>query len=330
MSFRTFETGQPVAYPPSNITQADTAAAMAKWAQLAEQYSDWYFPGYAKLADGAPLPDDLLMPFGEFIAKYDLEAALPMVRLQVEVTGDVLDAPMLFVFAHYGIAKIGATGAVYAAENNNSELYAAAEAHLAPDMLLASTVQQAKRDDKGVELTVGDRVISAKKLLITFVPLEEAMEPFDIDEKERAVFTRWTWHACQGAILRADLNSSLVNTSPSNYGIPSGDFALFCLQTAVPGIFTSATIGGPDMTAAKGKELMHAGSTGSIVAFADHSPLEPRPSAQNLKEGFYKDLFALQGHRSTYYTGAAWAADYSTVVWMFTEQYILPKLLGCR
>ena len=43
--------------------------------------------------------------------------------------------------------------------------------------------------------------------------------------------------------------------------------------------------------------------------------------------GFYDDLYALQGYRSTWYTGAAFHVHDSSRLWNFTETTVLPGLL---
>jgi hypothetical protein len=64
-----------------------------------------------------------------------------------------------------------------------------------------------------------------------------------------------------------------------------------------------------------------------IDAFTSHTPLQLQHSPEDLKAGFYKGLYALQGHRDTYYTGSAWAGDYSSILWQFTDG-ILQQLVG--
>jgi hypothetical protein len=60
-----------------------------------------------------------------------------------------------------------------------------------------------------------------------------------------------------------------------------------------------------------------------IDAIASHAPLHLIPSSEKPKAGFYKKLYAFQGHRGTFYTGSACAGDYSSILWQFTEG-ILP------
>ncbi|KAH8797510.1 hypothetical protein F5882DRAFT_395906 [Hyaloscypha sp. PMI_1271] len=51
-----------------------------------------------------------------------------------------------------------------------------------------------------------------------------------------------------------------------------------------------------------------------------------RVPADSIKKGFYSDLYALQGRHGTFWTGAAWAPDDSSLLWEFTEG-ILPLVV---
>ncbi|KAI5365419.1 putative FAD/NAD(P)-binding domain superfamily [Septoria linicola] len=52
---------------------------------------------------------------------------------------------------------------------------------------------------------------------------------------------------------------------------------------------------------------------------ADHTSVCWRLPVEELKAGFMQNLYALQGHRSTWYTGSLWATDFSSNVWAFTD-----------
>lgn len=63
------------------------------------------------------------------------------------------------------------------------------------------------------------------------------------------------------------------------------------------------------------------------LGFSDHGPMHDRVSGEDLKAGFYQDLYALMGRRATWYTGGAWASNYQTVLWEFNES-LLPLMLA--
>ena len=59
-----------------------------------------------------------------------------------------------------------------------------------------------------------------------------------------------------------------------------------------------------------------------IIDFANHSPYEVYVSAEEIAKGFYNRLFALQGERKTYWTGAAWVTHSSAAIWDFTDRLV--------
>lgn len=68
------------------------------------------------------------------------------------------------------------------------------------------------------------------------------------------------------------------------------------------------------------------GSSLEFAAFKNHGPMHFRVGAEDLEAGFIQDLYALQGRRSTWYTGAAWSAQFTTVLWAFND-VLLPKVV---
>jgi hypothetical protein len=64
-----------------------------------------------------------------------------------------------------------------------------------------------------------------------------------------------------------------------------------------------------------------------FAIFSSHTPYELRVPAKAIKNGFYKELYGLQGQRRTYYTGAAFDAKDSSLLWQFTEA-LLPLVVA--
>ncbi|KAF4625257.1 hypothetical protein G7Y89_g12913 [Cudoniella acicularis] len=69
-----------------------------------------------------------------------------------------------------------------------------------------------------------------------------------------------------------------------------------------------------------------ANGTPEFVGFNNHKPFELTVSTEAIKNGFYQRLNALQGERRTWWTGAAWQAQDSSIIWNWTEHNILPKI----
>ena len=65
----------------------------------------------------------------------------------------------------------------------------------------------------------------------------------------------------------------------------------------------------------------------NIINFKSHTSFKLSVSAQAIQDGFYSDLYALQGKRSTWYTGAAFISHNGGVLWKFT-QALLPRIVA--
>jgi hypothetical protein len=63
----------------------------------------------------------------------------------------------------------------------------------------------------------------------------------------------------------------------------------------------------------------------AFADFASRTPYELTVSAANIAAGLYSSLYGLQGRRSTYWSGAAFEARNSTLIWQFTET-LLPAI----
>ena len=65
-----------------------------------------------------------------------------------------------------------------------------------------------------------------------------------------------------------------------------------------------------------------------LIEYYSHAPYFLQVSADEIKKGFYSKLYALQGQRNTYWTGAAWRVQDSSEIWKYTDTQVLPKLLA--
>lgn len=73
-TYADFTTGKPVNYLAPNIT--DEFAALETFYNVSSQYQDLFLPSYAKWPAPEDIPEDLLMPFRDFAAKYNLNATI--------------------------------------------------------------------------------------------------------------------------------------------------------------------------------------------------------------------------------------------------------------
>lgn len=305
------------------------------------------FPQIAEgFYDLETVPDDLLRPFGEFVAKYGLEEAVPVVSTFAQGTGDLLQATALYVLQHFGVPHLlGLLAGYLYAPAGNQVVFDRAAALLGPAVLYGSRVAGLRRGDGGVTAVVAAppgplRLVRARRLLVTAPPVLDNVGRFDLDAQERALFAQWANVPYFVGVVAGtglpDLTNFVNVNATAPYRLPSPPFLWHFDSVGVPGYQTVKVIGEPSAPRAQGRvvddarRLARALGQPSNTTFArwlehDHLGLHVAPDA--LRAGFYKDLYALQGRRCTYYTGSAWASDYSPILWAYTEKRVLPHLM---
>lgn len=336
---------------------ANVTAGLQQYLEICELYEDLILPSYANFP--SEIPEDLLLPFGDFVTKYGLEEIVPRV---FQVTGlglgNVVDELTLYVMQTFGAPIVrtflGLASSWVPTTKRNQDLYDSIAALLAGDVLYSSTVTQSYRSNDGVQLLVQDSsnattLIKAKKLLISFSPTAANTEPFDFDDTEQDVFSAWGVSTVFVGITNSPAlptNYSIVNypvsVVPDNWlELPEvpfvgrfeylGDSNFRVLATGTEDYDTAEAqalaLDAFNKLAAAGTISADQNQTLSFPAFAAHIGVHPHVSVEDLKSGFYQKLYALQGRASTFYTGGAWAADFTTILWEYNDQYLLPKLL---
>jgi hypothetical protein len=96
-----------------------------------------------------PVPADLLIPFGEFITKYRIQDAVPLIFTFGHGVGEFLTIPTLYVFQNFGLPQLLA-GFLVTAHHDNRELYLKASALLGSSVLYGSTLIRAERHVNGL------------------------------------------------------------------------------------------------------------------------------------------------------------------------------------
>ncbi|KAK2052904.1 FAD dependent oxidoreductase [Colletotrichum caudatum] len=303
------------------------------------------------LADGAydipeDVPEDLLLPFGQFVEKYNLTDVVQVVWIFAQGVGNLLETPTLYVLQNFGAPHLLGLSAGYVyAPGGNQQVYDKAGAFLGSDVLYNSVVVSSKRTDEGVTAVVASgstrKLVKAKKLLITIPPTVKNLAPFDLDDSETSVFKQWEDVPYYIGVVSKSGLPDLTNylnvdvTAPD--ALPQTPFVWRLETVGVPGYQTVKVIGEPDSAKAQGlvtdavrkiEAAANGTSTGGgdFSAWEAHSDLQLHVSPEAVKAGFYRDLYALQGKRSTYYTGNAWCSDYSPLLWAFTDSRVLPYL----
>lgn len=262
-----------------------------------------------------------------------------------------IGAPLTGVF-------FGEASNVVPVSGDNQELYLKIGHLLGQDVLYSSSVVSCERGADGAkgvtvtaEATDGNRKrIRARRLLLAIEPSPENLDPFDLDARESAVFSKFrSSYSYVGAVRSRSLvvNQSLTNipaaAEPSNWtALPLPPFItrldsfgqdsdLFrFLMTADTGLDAGAAKG---LVAEGFNKMVETGvlaATDEALQFAvfeDHGPMHSRVSADEIEAGFIQAQYALQGHRSTWWTGAAFSAQFTTVVWAFND-LLLPAMVG--
>lgn len=334
----------------------DIGTAFAKYAQFLAQYP--------KLDNGLFLPnpvsEDLLAPFGEIAKKYDFEAALNTMFELDPAVGDMVTVPTVERIRTCGLSLVQqlSTGFFTTAHHNNSELYSKAQAELldASSLFLNSEVVSAQRGDgkAGIRLIVntpqGKKLICAKKLLITIPPKVDLLQPFDLSSQEKGVFSRFIDAGYYTSIVKNtgipdDL--SIFNYDQNTpYNFPNLPGPYNVQRTGVPGL-KIAIYGTPrsektfplsdDAVKAdiiKGIKTLQKTNPDKFkqtepefVMYSAHTPFYLQASPEDIKNGFYDRLYALQGLRNTYWSGATFRAQDSSDIWRYSEEEVLPQLL---
>ncbi|KAF7594764.1 hypothetical protein BBP40_008471 [Aspergillus hancockii] len=354
-----FRTGRPVNFtlPP----MADQMAAMAKFLDIVEPWEHLTQPGYNNFPQPDAIPEDLLLPYGEFITKYGLKDAMPLMYQSTGLgLGNMTQETTLFVLQGFGAsmarAFIGKQAQFVPASGRNQDLYDAIAEDLAEDVLYSSTVIKSQRSDSGAVLTVRNNKtgkitqIHARRLLLAIEPTAENRAPFDLDSNEEKLLSKFTYtNEYTGLVNNAAFapNWSYFNlpatAAPHNYlALPNPSFTARIDYLGGDNLFRVTVVGDHTLNAAGAQRLVQndfhtlrqAGrlrKTGNDtelnwVDFAAHGPMHARVSVADVKDGFFQKLYALQGERSTWWTGGAFSVNFQTTLWEFDE-LLFPDLL---
>ncbi|EED22202.1 amine oxidase, flavin-containing superfamily [Talaromyces stipitatus ATCC 10500] len=351
-----FSTGAELnlSFPSAN----KTAAAFTRYAEFLEEYP--------RLNDGLflpnPVPEDLIMPFGEFADRYDIGASLNTMYELDPAVGNFTTVPTVERMRTMSLSLVQQTetGFLTTAHHNNSEIYSKIQTELlsASSLLLDSEVISTLRKDgrEGISLVVrtlnGYKLIFAKRLLITIPPKLDILAPLDLSAQEESVFSRFIDVGYYTSIvndtgLPDDLSIFNYNpNTPYNFPILPGVYNI--QATPVPGLHL-AIYGTPrgnksfsmptDQVKAdiiKGiKTLQQANpvkfkqTEPEFVVFSSHTPFYLQVSADDIKDGFYDKLYALQGLRNTYWTGAAFRGQDSSDLWRYSKEEFYSQLCMC-
>ncbi|PQE04631.1 amine oxidase flavin-containing superfamily protein [Rutstroemia sp. NJR-2017a BBW] len=302
----------------STFSDANYTGGLQKYIQQLSKYP--YVETGFDLPD--PVPADLLLSFAQGL-------------------GDLLAHPTLYVFKNFGLGVIqGATsGFITTAANDNSLIYEHATSIIGEqNILFNSNILHVQRNNNCTRVIVktptGVKLIEARHLVFTIPPKIENLQGWDLSTSEQTLFKQFNNSGYYVAVVNntgIPAYTSITNIgSDTPYGFAALPGAYAINPTRIPSLFNvyfgSATSLSDDVVKseilAEVSRLQISNKTAStpdIVAYTRHTPFELWVGKDKIEKGFYRDLYALQGQRGTWYTGAAFHTHDSSLLWEFTE-----------
>ncbi|KAJ7608152.1 hypothetical protein FB45DRAFT_941543 [Roridomyces roridus] len=304
-----------------------------------------------------PIPAELLEPFTVFAEKHNFTALLHTFDQFSQNIGNLWTLPTyqaIHAFENKIVAALS-QGFVNPLSGDNQDIYNAAARYLgAENVFLNSTITGVDRSGACfgfhppspvcVLSTTGSNttLVQARKLLVAIPNTLDSLHAasLDLDAQEHSVFSQFTAFTYGVTVVNAPHLPS--NTSYTNVGTNT-PFHLLTL----PGAFSFQPLSGSRFASWFGaiepsgwtderiKKLITAevlkvgGGNASEISFdflKNHAPFRLHVSPQAVARGFYKDLYALEGRKNTFWTGAAWAEQDSSQIWLWSEESLLPRM----
>lgn len=347
--YASFETGEFVEsfQPPS---QDEVSAALAAYKNQLDKYPS--LQGSFNMS--YPVEPEILLPFGDFVEKYNLSALMyPLLFATNQGYAPLPNLTTLYMFKYLNDGELEnfRTSFLTTAHHNVSELYAKPGDYLgAANVLLSSNITSMDRSSSLVKVAVqtpqGKKLVMAKKLVAAIPPTLNTLSNFDVSDAEKTLFSQFFANGYYTGLLR-------------NTGLPSG-LSRLSLDTTqpfnipqLPGIYTLSVVPSTNLTSVyygspsplpdeqvqadivstikrlrQRQGISDSSSEPEWAIFSAHTPFNLQVSPEAIQDRFYEKLYALQGQRNTFYNGAAWQSQDSSVIWNFTESDVLPRILG--
>ncbi|KAJ5131415.1 uncharacterized protein N7515_007454 [Penicillium bovifimosum] len=339
MVYTDFTTGQP-------LQQFSPSANFSGYLQQLRKYP--YLLYTTNIPD--PIPADFALAFADFIRKYNLQDVA--FEIAAGFGPSLLNTPVLNVITETGLEELSldATNTVDI-EGGNSQIYMNALAKIGSShVLFNSTISAAQREGSSsirfvVDTPTGNRLIQAKRALVTVPTTLTNMAPFDLDARERDIFSRfWGPGLWVGLVtvsgLPAGTRYTNVGTNTS-YHIPTLPAVTVLTPTAVSGIYRfeywdndlSLSIAEANARSLAiirrfAKQVApYAHGQPEMVAFNSHAPFKVGLTEEAIAQNYWNKMYALQGHRNTWYTGVQFLPG-SSQLWNYTATMIPDIVAG--
>ena len=343
-----FATGRAVpAFQPASESQF--GQALQKYGTVLEKYP--YLS--VSLEDlPYPVPEELLVSFSEFIETNGLEDVVQLINSLSQCNGELWKRPAIYGVKGLGLALLQAVqkGFINAESGDNNDLYRAAQKHLGDDVVYNAVIESIDRSGHGISVRVntpgGKVIVKAKKLLVAIQPTKENLKGIGLKltPEEANIFGKFESFFYGSAVFTHEgldpdksYNNIGTNTPFNLLTLPGAySYHTFTGTNKVQTYFGSEdpTITKEKVTSLIKDELHRLEAEGNIepgkaefVFFSSHSPFHLHVDVDDIRKGFYKDLFALQAKTDTFWTGATFVEHDSSMIWTWTEKSLLPKVL---
>ncbi|KAF2625227.1 hypothetical protein BU25DRAFT_432893 [Macroventuria anomochaeta] len=276
-----------------------------------------------QILDGLPAANQT------FVQKYDTADAVQFIFGISPAFDDILELPTLHRFRPLSLGLLAIT-------NNFQTSSATAELLTANSLLLSKVLATERVSDSGsvkvlVDTPKGRNLIIAKKLFMTVPPTPAALT------EAVGYYTSVIRNA-------GPVNITLQNLAPDQpYALPpvpatnnvNPTFVNPSLSLVYCGTKVGQILNDDQAKAAIIADLKRYQAANGMeptesefVAFSNNSPYNMLVGSEATKAGCYKYLYALQGKRNTFWSGAMWRAHDSSGSWAFTNNSVLPALVA--
>ncbi|CEJ91582.1 hypothetical protein VHEMI07284 [[Torrubiella] hemipterigena] len=296
-----------------------------------------------------PVPEDLALPFGDFLKKHNLldVAYASWSNPSLGDIGNVFQTPALYVMRTLTRAVLTQEGTagktLESVTGDNHVAWDHAQAELGSNVLLSTTVIAASRPAGGstgssylvVKTPTGNKLIKAAKILFSAAQSTDNLKPFFLDRKESAVFSKLQYTGfysglVNGTGLPNNVAYQNAATSADTEHVPLGPKVLHFYPSEVAGIFSfwyesdtpldDATVKS-DIAATLEKLANSPANNLNFLAYANHCPGILYAPLTEIESGFWDKMNSLQGYRNTFYTGLLFEQSASGL-WAFTKDRI--------
>ncbi|KAK4463920.1 flavin-containing superfamily amine oxidase [Cladorrhinum samala] len=357
--YANFKKDGKIAAPPATVPWADPAAVFASLLGYGAQISQYPF-----LVDGYnlpnPVPEDLLLPFGEFLSKHNLGALAGTFFNLVSGVGNLLATTTLYVFKYVPKTTIDAfsglgTPPLTSTGNGFQALYNKAFAYLGSgaNVILNAKVRVIERDGPRVLVAVttpsGPKLIIAKELLVAVQPKLSVLQEIGLDltREERGIFGQFNNSYYWDIVIKNSGLPADLSFTNADFDAPLGIAPLPGIQNISPARVKDLTLTYYTSPSSKtdaevkadvlatlarlrtANNFTAAGASPAapeLVGFNNHQPFWLTVPPAAIASGFYGQLNGLQGKKKTWWTGATFVAHDSSAIWAWSEASLLPKL----